>query len=247
MRLKTSLFCFAIDFFFFLRDYTPPILGLGEGVNEIYHKSDNVNVSKYSYSIRVKLMKKIILATAIAAFASTAMAADVTNGTVNFKGKVTDQTCSIKTGSENQTVVLKTVSQSVFTATNRTAIPTPFEIKLERCKTTVSANTATKVKAYFSGANIDTTKNYTLKNTAASGAQNVNIQLLNQDGSVITPLKVGAVTGGNGVDDNVKPVTIGNNQDPVLQYKAQYYATGTGTDVTPGEVTSSVDFTIDYE
>lgn len=216
---------------------------------KFYHESDNVNVNKYS--IRVKLMKKIILAAAIAAFASSAIAAGTVNtGTVNFKGKITVQTCSIKTGSENQTVVLKTVSQTVFTATNRTAMPTPFEIKLERCKTTAGANTESKVKAYFTGVNIETDKNYTLKNTtaaAANGAQNVNIQLLNQDGTVITPLKAGVVTGGNGVDDNVKPVTIGNNQEPVLQYKAQYYATGTGTDVTPGEVTSSVNFTIDYE
>lgn len=196
-------------------------------------------------------MKKLILAAAVAAFATSAMATDGANGTVNFRGKVTDQTCSIKTDSQNQTVVLNTVPKSALDTAQKTAMPTPFEIKLENCKAPNESNTVKKVKAFFHGDNVDTEHNYTLKNTANTNkAENVNIQLLNEDGTtVITPSAAGPATvrgeAGNGVNDGVIPTEIkADNLLPVLHYVARYYATGVASE---GDVTSSINFNLAYE
>lgn len=219
-------------------------------------------------------MKKLVLATAlVAAFSSQVMAATThtstvgnttagkatdgstpgaNSGVVRFKGKVVDQTCTVATESQDQIVVLDTVSKNRFTAANQTAMPTPFEIKLSGC-TFPATNGATKVKARFASvANVDTANNYTLKNTktvAAGGAANVNIQLFNADGiNPIYPMRRTTATV-DGIpehrsNDNVIPETI-NAPDQTLRYVAKYYATAASVDV--GEVESAVDFELTYE
>lgn len=220
-------------------------------------------------------MKKLVLATAlVAAFSSQVMAATnangsdigtttagratdgstpgANNGVVRFKGKVVDQTCTIDGNSQDQIVVLDTVPKNRFTAVGNTAMPTPFEIKLSGC-TVPATNGATKVKARFASvANVDTTNNYTLKNTktvVAGGAANVNIQLFNADGiNPIYPMRRTTATV-DGIpehrsNDNVIPETI-NAPDQTLRYVAKYYATAATVGV--GDVESAVDFELTYE
>lgn len=220
-------------------------------------------------------MKKLVLATAlVAAFSSQVMAAtnQVTgsnigtttpgkatdgsapgenSGIVRFKGKVVDQTCTIATESQDQIVVLDTVSKNRFTAANQTAMPTPFEIKLSGCTVPPATNKATKVKARFASvANVDTTNNYTLKNTkAAGGATNVNIQLFNADGTTpISPMKrVTTTTDGVPTHASQDGATFENitTANQVLHYVAKYYSTATNVGV--GDVESAVDFELTYE
>lgn len=159
------------------------------------------------------------------------------DGTINFIGKVVDQTCSVDTASKNLTVTLPTVSKSTLNTDAATAGLTPFSLRLTGCATDKEG--AKKVKAYFEpSGNIDITT-HNLKNTDASGtkADNVQIQLLNSDGT--TKIQLGE----NSATQGVQPVSItGTNVD--IPYYAQYYATGAAT---PGDVKAAINYTIAYE
>ena len=220
-------------------------------------------------------MKKLVLATAlVAAFSSQVMAATNANGSdigtttagratdgsipgansgvVRFKGKVVDQTCTVATESQDQIVVLDTVSKNRFTAAGDTAMPTPFEIKLANCSVNQPGK-ATTVKARFASvANVDTAHNYTLKNTkpvAAGGAADVNIQLFNANGTTpISPMKrVTTTTDGVPTHTSQDGSTFENitTANQILHYVAKYYATAATVGV--GDVESAVDFELTYE
>ena len=219
-------------------------------------------------------MKKLVLATAlVAAFSSQVMAATThtstvggtaagkatdgstpgaNSGIVRFKGKVVDQTCTIDGNSQDQIVVLDTVSKNRFTAAGDTAMPTPFDIQLSGCALPATTGKATKVKARFASvANVDTAHDYTLKNTKVGGAANVNIQLFNADGTTaISPMKR-ATTVTDGVpthasQDGAKFENI-TTENQTLHYVAKYYATAPVANITTGEVESAVDFELTYE
>ena len=217
-------------------------------------------------------MKKLVLATAlVAAFSSQVMAAtnqvtgsnigtttagkatdgstpDGNSGVVRFKGKVVDQTCTIATESQDQIVVLDTVSKNRFTAIGDTAMPTPFEIKLANCSVN-QAGKVTKVKARFASvANVDTANHYTLKNTkTTNNATHVNIQLFNEDGTTaIAPMQ--RTTSGTPPKHQSNDGAIFkeiNTQNQILHYVAKYYATAPTVGV--GDVESAVDFELTYE
>lgn len=220
-------------------------------------------------------MKKLILATAlVAAFSSQVMAASTStvggtaagkatdgstpganSGIVRFQGKVVDQTCTIDGNSQDQIVVLDTVSKNRFTNVGDTAMPTPFDIQLTGCTFPLTAGKATKVKARFaSAANVDTANNYTLKNTKAGttgGASNVNIQLFNADGTTaISPMKRTTIAATatapitHKANDGAKFENI-TAATQTLHYIAKYYATATNVGV--GDVESAVDFELTYE
>lgn len=218
-------------------------------------------------------MKKLVLATAlVAAFSSQVMAttnadgSDIStttagratdgstpganSGVVRFKGKVVDQTCTVATESQDQIVVLDTVSKNRFTAVGNTAMPTPFEIKLSGCTVPATGGKATRVKARFASvANVDTANNYTLRNTKTGGATNVNIQLFNADGTTpISPMKrVTTTTDGVPTHTSQDGATFENitTANQVLHYVAKYYSTAASVGV--GEVESAVDFELTYE
>ncbi|EFA5996534.1 fimbrial protein [Escherichia coli] len=179
-------------------------------------------------------MRKIqfILGILAAASSSATLAYD---GTINFTGKVVDQTCSVTTGTDPLTVTLPTVSTKSLDSTGKVAGLTPFTISLEGCNT--AATGAQNVNAYFEpNANTDyTTGNLT--NTASSSASNVQIQLLNADGVKVIKLGQAAAA------QNVDTVAI-NDANVTLRYNAQYYATGVAT---AGDVTSTVNYTIAYQ
>ncbi|HDC1420837.1 TPA: fimbrial protein [Salmonella enterica] len=180
-------------------------------------------------------MRKVIVIAAlggIIAFPFTS--ATAFDGTINFIGKVVDQTCSVKTGSTNLTVTLPTVSKAALDTAAKTAALTPFAIQLTGCNTGASDGSQT-VKVYFepNAATDFTTGN--LKNTGS--ATDVQVQLLNQDGS--TPIKLGQ----DFASQNVMATHI-DASDVTLRYAAQYYATGAAG---AGDVNTTVNYTITYE
>lgn len=181
-------------------------------------------------------MKKITLSLAVASVfvANAALAYD---STINFTGKVIDQTCEVAAGSKNLTVTLPTVSKTVLNAPGKTAGLTPFDIQLSGCS--AAGNNANSVKLYFEpSANVNLTT-HNLKNTAgASGASQVEIQLVNGD-NPSQPINLGAA------DQSVHSVALpAANGDVTLKYYAQYYATA---QADAGDVASTVNYTIAYE
>lgn len=202
-------------------------------------------------------MKKLILVSALAALVGSAMAADpaaVVNGKVSFIGKVVEQTCTIKAGSQDQTIILRTVQKSAFTNKGDHAMDTPFSIALEKCS--AKKDKINNVRLYFSSPNVDTATG-TLNNISADAtkAKNVNIQLLDNNGTTneAAIIELGkAVTNADPagliIKDNSNPIELGDAETaPVFKYLARYYAKTAGTDITVGDVKTSVDFTIAYD
>lgn len=183
-------------------------------------------------------MKKAILASLVlgsVALSQTAMAADIYSGTITINGNVLASTCQVDTAGAdgNQTVTLPDVAAGLLTTAGSTAGKTAFTIKLKNC--TENKN----VRATFKGSGTQVEANTgLLNNTAASGASNVMVQLLDLDG--VTPIKANYMN-----NDNSQTVTVATGATTAsLTYAAQYYAKGVaGT----GAVTSTVDYEIVYE
>ena len=163
-------------------------------------------------------------------------------GTITINGSVLSTTCSVTaaTGgvnssgfsSGNFTVTLPGVQTTALSTSGNTAGTTSFSMTLSGCPTTPSGE---QVASFFSGGNINATDGY-LTNTAASGAGNVEIQLLNGDA---TPIDLSKATA---YDQGSKYATISAGA-ATLSYEAQYIATGAAT---PGAVTTTVNYTLVY-
>lgn len=182
------------------------------------------------------MKRKIIACAAIlsATFAGAAMAYD---GTITFSGKIVTQTCTVNTNDKNLTVILPTVSTTTLKDQSATAGLTPFSIHLTGC--TASQNGAQNVKAYFEpSSNIDVNTHNLINTAVQSKADNVQIQLLNSNGT--STILLGEGEGGQ----DVQTETIGSDGSATLRYMAQYYATGKST---AGDVKATVNYTIAYE
>ncbi|HCW5734093.1 TPA: type 1 fimbrial protein [Acinetobacter baumannii] len=173
-------------------------------------------------------MKKLALIAALSVVGiANAQAAD---GTITINGLVTDKTCDIVTpAGKDFTVTLPTVSKQTLDVAGRT----PFQIKLANCS-------EGKVATYFEpGANVDFNTGRLL-NKDATGAKNVNVQLLGSNNNFIPVLAAGA----NGAQANSQWVDVAAAGSADLNYYAEYYATGAST---AGKVNTSVQYTIIYQ
>jgi major type 1 subunit fimbrin (pilin) len=167
----------------------------------------------------------------LAAAAIAPMSAFAYDGTITFNGSLSAQTCTINgngTSAKNFTVGLPTISTGALKAANDTAGRTPFSVALTGCTPTTG-----NVAVYFEPGNTDTSNGNLLVN--AGGANNVEIQLLNNDA---TPIKAGFAKD----SQNSQAVAL-NNGAATLSYFAQYFATGA---TTPGAANSQVNYTISY-
>ncbi|ENX22183.1 hypothetical protein F892_01424 [Acinetobacter vivianii] len=177
-------------------------------------------------------MKKLALIAALSVVGiAQAQAAD---GTITINGLVTDKTCDIITpAGKDFTVALPTVSKQTLANSGDVAGRTPFQINLANCS-------EGKVATYFEpGATVDFNTGRLL-NQAASGAKNVDVQLLGSNNQVIPVLAAGS----NGAQENSQWVDVVEGGAADLNYYAEYYATGAST---AGEVTTSVQYTIIYQ
>ncbi len=177
---------------------------------------------------------KLIAALATAGFAMCSQVATAYDGTIAFSGAVTATTCVINGGpGKDFTVTLPTV-QHTAVDNNQVAGRTPFKIELTSC----SAG-SNSVHVYFEpiGGTIDSATGY-LKNTASSGATNVQISLLNGDASWID-------LRGNDGAQNSMAATISNSA-ATLNYFAQYQGVNNAP-VGAGTVASSVIYSLSYQ
>ena len=190
-------------------------------------------------------MKKLASAAAIGGLLC-ATSIHASDGTITFTGSVTANTCTIKIngGAADATITLPTVSASQLAKGGDTAGSTPINFALSACQTGTSAATGA-VKAYFeTGTNVDPATGR-LKNTAASGATNVQLQLLNSDDSVITigdasTIKGGTLAAGTGPGSTASSATFA--------YAVRYYNSASGsTAAGSGSVSSSVTYSVTYQ
>lgn len=186
-------------------------------------------------------MKKIFLATAVvfSALASTTASAQVAgyagkyDGKVKFEGEVIDQTCIIKTGTNEQTVTLDKVQATKLDVAGKVAGGKNFSIELEGCKTD-SLNQLVRVE-FRTSPNVDTVT-YTLKNLEEGQptyASNVNLRLNEVNG---TPIQIG-----NAVYRGQQYQPLNGLANGAMQYSVEYYAIG---QATVGKVKSEVEYSI---
>ena len=170
-----------------------------------------------------------LLVLAVAPFTASAV-----DGTITFNGEVTDKTCTIVTPQgKDFTVTLPTVSSSTLAAAGQVAGRTPFSINLSQCN---PGNVAT----YFEpGATVDLGSGRLNNAAATSAATEVQLQLLGSNSLFLPVVSAGA----GSTQANSQWVTVNAGGTADLNYFVEYYATGAAT---PGEVSSSVKYTIIY-
>ncbi len=183
-----------------------------------------------------KIKLALLVTGALFAGSNAFAAADATaveKGTVKFIGELTDETCSIVAGDENQTVTLPKLSTNIIGKAGDKGGWTRFTIHVEKCSDTVK-----EVAAHFEGngfGSVDQTTGYLL-NQSATGSQNVRIAIRN---------KVGATKD----DDMIQIGGTGQyfqtaDKKAVLAYEGGYYAVGA---TTPGPVTATTMYTLAYK
>ncbi|KTS29385.1 fimbrial protein [Pantoea stewartii] len=165
-----------------------------------------------------------------AALVSGQALADSAN-TINFKGEVSDETCSVSVnGNESAPVVLMpTVGVNELLKTGDIAGKTDFTVAISGC--TGSTN-STRVSTIFIGNNVSTTGN--LKSNGS--AENVEVQLLDTEGKEIN------LTGG--YDGNGDLTLSPGETEKSATYSAQYYATNSAT---AGTVSASLQYAVTYQ
>jgi major type 1 subunit fimbrin (pilin) len=180
------------------------------------------------------LSAALIAGFGVAAFAPQAAKA-ASGGTINFTGKVFNDTCTVTVNNGN-TVVLPVVATSSFGSTvgaANTSSATNFNVALTTCDN----NLVSGQMAFTNGATVDAANGF-LKNTLTSSNSNVEIELLSGANVINTftqshaPLI--AIGGGTTTGTATGSTTI----------TAEYVTTAAAT--TAGLVSSSVAFTLTY-
>lgn len=182
------------------------------------------------------MKKNLIIATLFATGAlvsASASAAAVTNAgssTVRFTGAITDVTCEIDTGSQDQTVNLGTVGANSFKAAGDVAAPRNFNIKVVKCPPAVS-----QVSIRFDGKATGNDYNTLAIDQATDAATNVGIQ--------ITELATGKVLP---LTQDSTPVPVageGDARSATIYFKANYVATAVPVTAGPANATATFDIT----
>lgn len=178
-------------------------------------------------------MQKMNLTVALL-LAIAPLAASAADGTISFTGKVTDKTCTISTpGGKDFAVNLPTVSKNSLAAAGAVAGRTPFSINLSQCS-------AGNVATYFEpGSTVDFNSGRLINQASADAATNVQLQLLGSNNQFLPITAAGAGV----AQTNSQWVTVDDEGNADLNYYAEYYATAAAT---PGDVASSVKYTIIY-
>ena len=182
--------------------------------------------------IKLKNLVSIPLAvlslTSMTAFAATNT---VNGGTVHFEGEIVNAACAVDAGSIDQSVQLGQVRSAKLATAGNTSSAVGFNIQLNDCDTSVS----TKASIAFSGTAVDSTNTsvLALQSSAAGGATNVGVQILDKTG---TPLDLDGTT--------FSAATTLNNGTNIIPFQARYYATGVAT---AGTANADATFKVQYE
>ncbi|ANS44492.1 fimbrial protein [Serratia inhibens] len=172
-------------------------------------------------------MKKNLLAVAVltaSAFTASVFAAD---GTVNFKGSITDKSCTVDTASQNQDVILGAISKTAFaTGAGSSAGGKEFSLVLKDCP-----NTVTKATVRFDGTRVPGPVGLLALTDVADKANGVGVQLLDDSNNAIN------------LGNDSREYALVSTGANTLKFFARYYAFGT---VSVGKADATTNFTIVY-
>ncbi|MGR2705514.1 fimbrial protein [Pseudomonas sp. IB20] len=176
-------------------------------------------------------MKKTLVSTALAAgafFVVMAPAAHAADGTMNFTGNITANTCVINASAPNLTVALGNVPASSLASSGQRAGQTPFQMSLTAC-----SDGSTRVAAKFESGLVDSATGH-LRLDATSTATNVQIAVYD---TTDTDNKFGQAPTASAYQ-----TLVGNAA--TLNYNAWYVATGAAT---VGTANSNATYTLSYQ
>lgn len=171
-------------------------------------------------------LNKLIVALGMVMAAGAANAKDEGHGTITFKGAIIDAPCSITAETANQTVELGQISNAAL-SNGQTSSPKAFFIQLEQCDV---GNLGDGVSTSFTGATDANNKSMLGVTGSAKGAG-----IVITDGSG-TPIKL------DGTPTTAQKIGDGSNK---LSFSA--YAQANGASVTPGDFSTTADFTLSYK
>lgn len=177
-------------------------------------------------------MKKTLLTAALAiAGLATFASAHAADGTIEFTGNITANTCTINggNGGENFTVALPTVSAKTLETAGATAGRTPFKIALTNC------TTDQPVSVHFEGGPTVSQETGRLI-VDGGGATKVELGLLSNS---FGEIKAGAA---HGQQNSQSVMLAGGKAD--LNYFVEYHSLG---GATAGAANSRVQYSIAYE
>ncbi|HEY5852063.1 MAG TPA: fimbrial protein [Lysobacter sp.] len=181
---------------------------------------------------------KLLSGLAITAIALASQSALASDGTINFSGSITSQTCSINggaaDGSRNIAFSLPRTPQSSLAVLNSTAGETAFAIALTGC-TPASGTVSTR---FESGSTVDLTSGELLT-SGGGGTTSLHVQLLNEDRSVIN-------VGAPDVSQNSIGKTIPAGGAVTLNYFARYKRAAATPALGSGAIAASVTYSLIY-
>ncbi|HCI5982329.1 type 1 fimbrial protein [Klebsiella sp. HSTU-Sny5] len=187
----------------------------------------------------VSIISSLSFAASAAPAAPTATA---NGGTINFTGKVTDVTCTVKVngGTNNGTVALPPVSTASLAKSGDVAGMTSFTVSLDNCKSAGATLAAGKTAAVFfeAGADVDSATGLLL-NHNTSGAGAVALELVDNSNSSHHAI----IAGDAAQQANTTKIAIDPQGTTILPYAVRYHATGAAT---AGDVESSVVYSVMY-
>ncbi|MGC4012204.1 MAG: fimbrial protein [Pseudomonas sp.] len=167
-----------------------------------------------------------------AGLCTQAFAAAPQTGVINITGKVTETSCVLDASATNISVNLPPVDKDLLAAAQSSTGRTGFTMKVTSCADGV------KVSAAFTpDSNVDAYGN--LKNSAAGGASNVQVQLLDQNYAAIN------VNTDNATSQAARAVTVSGANPVTLQYYAQYYSQAGSAGA--GDVAAMANYQLTYE
>ncbi|VUS82331.1 type 1 fimbrial major subunit FimA [Klebsiella spallanzanii] len=180
--------------------------------------------------MKIKTLAFVMLS-ALTSAASYADTTTVNGGTVHFKGEVVNAACAVDAGSIDQTVQLGQVRSAKLAAAGQTSSSVGFNIQLNDCDTTV----ATKASVAFAGTAVNSTypSVLALQSSAAGGATNVGVQILDGTGTALAL---------DGATFSTQTTLIDGTN--VIPFQARYYATGVAT---AGTANADATFKVQYE
>lgn len=181
-------------------------------------------------------MNRTLLAFAALTSTLAMSTAQANDGTINFTGELTAQTCtSTVNGAATATAVaLPRLSTATLATAGQSSGATGFTIELSRC-----TGTMTTAAAYFeAGAGVDPVTRNVLNSTGT--ARNVQLQLLDSAGKVIRAGESSQTAS----TARTAFTGTGATSAAVLPYSVQYFATGAST---AGTIVGSVTYSINYQ
>lgn len=172
-------------------------------------------------------MKKNITGLALLVASVISTSAFAIDGTINFKGNVISNPCTVSTASKNLDVQLGKIGTTAFPTAGSLSAAQKFTLVLTGCPTIV-----TSAKVRFDGTQVAGDSSVLAITTGTGKATGVGIKIYDKDDNQVNLYQ----------DTATYPLTTASNN---LDFKARYVSLTTA--VTAGAADGATQFTIIYQ